>query len=110
MPYTYHDIDRIMAYMTEDCVFETGGGSERYGTRISGFEEVRKRFIEVWTEIPDERFENALHFIQGEHGCSEWTFVGTRTDGQAVEMDGCDIFTFDNGKISSKRSYIKHRG
>ena len=62
-----HDIDRIMAYMTDDCVFETGGGAERYGTRFEGFDEVRLRFIEVWTDIPDVRFENGLHFVQGCH-------------------------------------------
>ena len=104
-----HDIDRIMAYMTPDCVFETGGGVERYGTRFEGAESVRQRFIEVWTDIPDVRFENALHFVQGEHGCSEWTFVGTRVDGSAVEIDGCDLFTFEGDKIKSKRSYIKIR-
>ncbi len=104
-----HDIDRIMAYMTDDCVFETGGGAEQYGTRYAGAAEVRQRFIEVWTEIPDVRFENGLHFVQDNHGCSEWTFVGTRKDGTRIEIDGCDLFTFENGKIKSKRSYLKHR-
>ena len=104
-----HDIDRIMAYMSDDCVFETGGGSERYGTRVEGFAAVRDRFIEVWTDIPDVRFEGALHFVMGEHGCSEWTFVGTSPDGQRIEIDGCDLFTFENGKITSKRSYLKNR-
>ncbi|ARN76366.1 DUF4440 domain-containing protein [Oceanicoccus sagamiensis] len=104
-----HDIDTIMSFMSEDCVFETGGGTEKYGTRIKGYEAVRARFIEVWTEIPEVRFIDALHFVQGNHGCSEWTFVGNRTDGSAVEIDGCDIFTFAGNKITSKRSYIKHR-
>ena len=104
-----HDIDRIMAYMTEDCVFEPGGGPERYGTRVEGADAVRERFIEVWTEIPDIRFENGIHFAQGDYGCSEWTIVGTRTNGVKIEIDGCDLFTFENGKIASKRSYIKDR-
>lgn len=104
-----HDIDRIMEYMTDDCIFETGGGSEKYGTRFVGFDEVRRRFIEVWTEIPDVHFEGCLHFVQGGHGCSEWTFVGTRQDGTNIEIDGCDLFTFENGKIKSKRSYVKNR-
>ncbi len=103
-----HDIDRIMAFMTDDCVFETGGGAERYGTRHQGYENVRQRFIEVWTDIPDVRFENGLHFVQGNHGCSEWTFVGTRPDGSRIEIDGCDLFTFEGGKIKSKRSYLKN--
>jgi len=104
-----HDIDRIMSFMTDDCVFETGGGGERFGTRYRGYDEVRERFIEVWTDIPDVRFENVSHIVQGDKGCSEWTFIGTRKDGTAIEIDGCDIFTFENSKIKSKRSYIKNR-
>jgi len=104
-----HDIDRIMDYMSDGCVFETGGGSQKYGTRFEGFDTVRERFIEVWTDIPDVRFEGALHFVQGSHGCSEWTFKGTTKEGAKIEIDGCDLFTFENGKIKSKRSYLKNR-
>ena len=43
-----HDIDKIMAYMSEDCVFETGSGSERYGTRYVGDESVKARFVAVY--------------------------------------------------------------
>ena len=70
---------------------------------------MRERFEEVWTDIPDVRFENAIHFVQGNHGCSEWTIVGTTTDGRKLELDGCDLFTFVGGKIQSKRSYLKQR-
>ncbi|GJL71062.1 MAG: transcriptional regulator [Nitrosomonas sp.] len=104
-----HDIDRIMAFMTEDCIFETGGGTEKFGTRYEGFEAVRERFIEVWTDYPDVKFENASHFVQGNFGCSEWTFVGTSKNGVKMERNGCDLFTFENGKIKSKRSYVKNR-
>ena len=104
-----HDIDRIMDFMTEDCVFETGGGSERFGTRYEGYTEVKKRFIEVWTDIPDVHFEELALFVQGDQGCSEWTFKGTRLDGAPIEIDGCDLFTFRCGKIYSKRSYLKNR-
>ena len=104
-----HDIDTIMSYMSEDCIFETGGGPEKYGTRYQGQQAVRLRFIDVWSDIPDVKFIDAIHFVQGNHGCSEWTFVGHRTDGTPVEIDGCDIFSFENNKITSKRSYIKQR-
>lgn len=104
-----HDIDKIMGFMTEDCVFETGGGAEKFGTRYEGYETVRERFIEVWTDFPDVKFKNAIHFSQGNYGCSEWTFVGTSKNGAKIELDGCDLFTFENGKIKSKRSYVKNR-
>ena len=104
-----HDIDTIMSFMTEDCIFETGGGSEKYGTRIEGYENVKKRFIEVWTDLPDVSFENGQHFSQGDRGCSEWTFTATRPDGSKMEMNGCDLFTFKNNKIHVKNSLIKNR-
>ena len=104
-----HDIDKIMNSMTADCVFEPGGEPERLGARFEGCEAVRERFIDVWTDIPDVKFENTVHFSQGNYGCSEWTIVGATRDGDRIEVDGCDIFTFENGKNKSKRSYVKDR-
>lgn len=37
------------------------------------------------------------------------TFIGTTADGREVEVNGCDIFTFQNGKIAVKTSYFKNR-
>ena len=104
-----HDIDRIMSFHTDDCVFETGSGTEKYGTRISGNDEVRRRFIEVWTDLPDVQFEDGTHFVSGDRGCSEWTFVATRADGTRMKTNGCDLFTFVNGKIRVKNSLLKGR-
>jgi hypothetical protein len=33
----------------------------------------------------------------------------TRTDGTRVEVHGCDLFTFCDGKIALKNSYRKSR-
>ncbi len=104
-----HDIDRIMEFMAEGCIFEPGGGAEKFGARFVGIDSVRERFIEVWTDIPDVSFEDAIHFSEGNYGCSEWTITGTAKDGTKIEIDGCDLFTFENGKIKSKRSYVKNR-
>jgi len=104
-----HDIDKIMSYMSEDCVFETSGGAERWGTRIEGFDAVKARFIEVCTELSDLAFLDEKHFVQGDRGCSEWTLVATRADGSKLEVDGYDLFTFDRGKIQVKNSLLKSR-
>jgi len=79
-----------MTYMSDDCIFETGGGDQRHGTRYQGYGSVRQRFIEVWTDIPNVRFENAHHFVVADSGCSEWTFTGTTIDGKKLDVDGCD--------------------
>lgn len=104
-----HDVDALMSFMTEDCVFESSAGPDAWGTRYAGREAVRAGFAEVWTSFPDARWGNARHFVQGDRGVSEWTFTGTRADGSRVEVHGCDLFTFRDGKIALKNSYRKNR-
>jgi steroid delta-isomerase-like uncharacterized protein len=104
-----HDVDALMSFMTEDCVFEASAGSDVCGTRYVGREAVRAGFAEVWGTFPDAHWGNARHFVCEERGVSEWTFTGTRADGTRVEVHGCDLFTFRDGRISVKNSYRKNR-
>ena len=104
-----HDIDDLMSFMTEDCVFEASAGPDICGTRYAGGEAVRAGFSEVWATFPDAHWGDARHCVFGDRGMSEWTFAGTRSDGTRVEVSGCDLFTFRDGKISLKNSYRKNR-
>jgi steroid delta-isomerase-like uncharacterized protein len=104
-----HDVDALMSFMTDDCVFEASAGPEACGARSEGRDAVRKSFSEVWATFPDAQWSDARHFVCGDRGVSEWTFTGTRLDGTRVEVHGCDLFTFRNGKILVKNSYRKNR-
>ena len=104
-----HDVDALMTFMTEDCVFEASAGPDVWGTRYSGADAVRAGFAEVWAMFPDAQWNNARHFVSGDRGVSEWTFTGTRTDGTRVEVHGCDLFIFRDGRIALKNSYRKTR-
>ena len=104
-----HDLEALMSFMTDDCVFESSAGPEICGTRYSGPEAVRAGFAEVWAKFPDAHWGNARHFVQGDRGVSEWTFTGTQVDGTRVEVHGCDLFTFKEGRIALKNSYRKNR-
>ena len=104
-----HDLDEIMSHMTDDCVFEASAGPDVDGEKFTGQEQVRKAFEDVFITYPDARWNNPRHFISGNRGFSEWTFTGTRKDGTRVEVTGCDLFTFENGKIAIKNSYRKNR-
>ena len=42
-----HDVDALMSFMTEDCVFEASAGPDVCGTRCTGREAVRAGFAEV---------------------------------------------------------------
>ena len=105
-----HDIDSLMSYMSDGCVFHTFTGSEACGTRQVGKENVRQAFMQAWQNYPDAQWTRAKHFVAGQRGVSEWTFVGTRpSDGARIEVDGCDLFTFEGNKIKVKDSWRKHR-
>jgi len=104
-----HDVDTIMRFMADDCVFETTAGKEVYGTRYEGRERVREAFARVFKMFPDAHFGNARHFVAGDRGLSEWIFTGTTAEGEKLEVNGCDVFMFANGKIARKDSYFKNR-
>jgi len=104
-----HDVDALMSFMTEDCIFEASGGDEACGTRYEGADAVREGYAKAWKDYPDAQWNNARHFVRGNQGVSEWTFTGTNPEGSRSEVNGCDIFTFRDRKILLKNSYRKNR-
>jgi ketosteroid isomerase-like protein len=104
-----HDLDALMSMMTPDGVFEASAGPEVNGQRSAGTQAVRAAYAQVFETFPDAHWANARHFVAGDRGVSEWTFTGTRKDGTRVEVTGCDLFTFRDGKVAVKNSYRKNR-
>jgi ketosteroid isomerase-like protein len=104
-----HDLDALMSMMTSDGVFEASAGAEVNGQRSEGRQAVRAAYALVFETFRDAHWANARHFVAGDRGVSEWTFTGTRKDGTRVEVTGCDLFTFRDGKVAIKNSYRKNR-
>jgi steroid delta-isomerase-like uncharacterized protein len=105
-----HDLDALMAMMTDDCVFDASAGPQVNGQRSQGKPAVRTAYAAVFDAFPDAQWAEPRHFIAGNRGVSEWTFTGTqKKDGRRVEVNGCDLFTFNDGKIAIKNSYRKNR-
>jgi steroid delta-isomerase-like uncharacterized protein len=104
-----HDVDALMTFMTDDCVFETANGPDACGTRHVGREAVRAAFESAWKNFPDAQWRDGRHFVAGDRGVSEWLFTGTAADGTRVEANGVDLFTFRDGKIAVKNVFRKDR-
>lgn len=104
-----HDIDDLMRFMHDDCVFQTAAGNDACGTRFVGRAAVRVAFANAWSAVPDAQWRNGRHAVQGETGISEWTFTGTAADGTRIEVDGVDLFQFRDGKITLKNVFRKAR-
>ena len=97
-----HDVDAIMEFFTEDCVLDTPRGQRHVGK-----EDVAKGFQARFDGIPDIHYGDERHFACGDRGVSEWTIRGTQATGEPIEVRGCDLFEFTDGKISRKDSYWK---
>lgn len=105
-----HDLDAIMSYFSDDCVFESPRGADQWGRRFVGKDEVRLGLAARFEGIPDVHYGDDDHFVCGNRGVSEWTISGTTVDGDRVEVRGCDLWTFgEDDKIARKDSFWKIR-
>ena len=102
-----HDLGAIMAFFTEDAVFEAPKGPYPWGRRFVGKEQVREGFAARFAGIPNVHYGDDAHCVCGDRGFSEWTLTGTTTDGERVEVRGCDLWTFRDGQVTRKDSYWK---
>ena len=105
--YDRHDVDAIMSFFTDSCVFESPRGPEPFGRRFVGREQVRPAVASRFEGIPDVRYGEDEHRVCGDRGFSQWTLTGTTTDGQRLHLRGCDLFDFRDGRIAKKDSYWK---
>ena len=102
-----HDLDAIMEFFAEECVFESPRGPDFWGRRFSGKTEVREGLGARFRGIPDVHYGNDDHFVSGNRGVSEWTLTGTTVEGERIEVRGCDLWTFNGAKIVRKDSFWK---
>ena len=104
-----HDLDRIMTFFADGCVLEMPRGAEPWGTRCVGTGAVREALAGRFAGLPDVSYGEDSHFVAGDRGASEWTLRGTTPRGERIEVRGCDLWTFRDGKIAKKDSYWKIR-
>jgi len=105
--FNQHDLDAIMSYFAEDCVFYMPRGSAPRGDRYVGKEQVRTGLAKRFEGIPDVHYGEDQHWVCGEFGVSEWTLTGTSVSGSQLKVRGVDLLEFAHGKIIRKDSFWK---
>ncbi len=81
-----------------------------YLLRVTEAEHLLQGVSRVATRVESvETRHDVRHVVAGDRGLSEWVFAGTTPDGRAVRVHGCDVFTFREGKIAVKSSFLKSR-
>ena|SRR5271154_3303781 len=101
------DVDRIVSFFAEDGVFCLARGPESVGRTLAGKAVIRKALADRFKVIPDMRWENEKYILAGDRGISIWTVRGKSADGEELNYQDCDIYTFKDDKIAHKNTFWK---
>src|SRR5579864_3470865 len=92
-----HDVDAIMAAMTDDCVFENTYPPPD-GQRFEGQAAVRGAWEELFRSSPDAVFETEELFVSDDRCTARWLYRYTGRDGIPGHIRGVDVFRVRDGK------------
>jgi DNA-binding SARP family transcriptional activator len=70
-----HDLDSIMGFFADDCVFCMPRGAGPRGDRYGGKNDVRAGLATRFEGIPDVHYGDDRHRVCGDSGVSEWTLT-----------------------------------
>ena len=101
-----HDVDAIMALMTDDCVFEDTQPRPD-GTRYEGQAAVRGYWERFFASSPTAHFETEDMFAGGDRCTVRWRYTWKDKDGSEGHVRGVDVFRVRDGKVAEKLSYVK---
>jgi ketosteroid isomerase-like protein len=101
-----HDVDGIMAAMTDDCVLENTGPAPD-GKRFEGHVAVRAVWNAFFRESPHAYFETEDMFVAGDRCTVRWLYTWRHQDGTQSHVRGVDVFRVRDGKVAEKLAYVK---
>jgi cation diffusion facilitator family transporter len=100
-----HDVDAVMAAMTDDCVFEST--SPPHGRRYEGADQVRAAWEEFFAASPDAHFDGEDVIVAGDRCVVQWRYTWTNDDGTTSSLRGVDVIRVRDGKVAEKFAYVK---
>lgn len=101
-----HNVDGVMALMTDDCVFENTYPPPD-GERHEGQIPVRAFWREFFHSTPQAFFQAEEMFACGDRCVVRWLFRWSDTGDENGHVRGVDVFRVRDGKVSEKYSYVK---
>jgi ketosteroid isomerase-like protein len=101
-----HDVDAVMALMTDDVVFENTSPSPD-GERYAGQAAVRGFWERFFASSPKAHFETENMFAGGDRCSVRWLYTWVAKDGNQGHVRGIDAFRVRDGKVAEKLSYVK---
>jgi len=101
------DVEAIVSFFAEDGEFRNAKGPAIWGRSYKGKSEIRGFFQSLFASSPDVSWRHTAEYVAGNRAVTEWHRTATLTTGEKQEWLGCDLYTFREGKIAMKDTYIK---
>lgn len=100
-----HDVDAVMALMTDDCLFEDTAPPD--GQRYQGQAAVRALWERFFHASPQALFETEELWAAGAHCLVRWVYRWQDANSQPGHVRGVDLFQVRDDKVAEKLSYVK---
>ncbi|BBK32735.1 ketosteroid isomerase-like protein [Stella humosa] len=101
------DVEGIVGCFAEDGVFRNAVGAVPEGESYQGHAAIRAFFTGLFQRTPDVRWDHTAEYVTADRGVTEWRRTATLATGERQEWLGCDLYTFKDGMIVLKDTYIK---
>jgi ketosteroid isomerase-like protein len=105
-----HDLDRIMGFFAEDCVLQMQRGKhpQRHTPRKQASRPRRPRLpLRRPARRPLWQMRGISPTLPGRPARRNGPSPAPTPDGGRLEVQGCDFYTFRDGKVIEKDSYWK---
>jgi ketosteroid isomerase-like protein len=100
-----HDVDAVMACMTDDAVFEST--SPPAGERYVGTDAVRAAWTAFFVASPTAHFDAEEVIVAGDRCIVRWVYAWTDADGDEAHVHGVDVLRVRDGRVAEKLAYVK---
>jgi steroid delta-isomerase-like uncharacterized protein len=101
-----HDVDAMMALMSEDCIFENTYPPPD-GARLVGQAAVRAFWERFFTESRTAAIDVEEIFACEDRCVMRWRYRWQDATGQPGHVRGVDVYRVRDGLIAEKLSYVK---
>lgn len=101
-----HDVDAVMALMTDDVLFENTQPPPD-GERLVGQAAVRGFWERFFAGSPHAHFTTEDIFAGGDRAAVGWRYTWRDSAGVEGHIRGVDLFRIRDGKVAEKRAYVK---
>jgi ketosteroid isomerase-like protein len=100
-----HDVDSVMACMTEDAVFESTAPPA--GERHEGAAAVRAAWEAFFAASPTAHFDAEEVVTTDDRCIVRWVYSWRDDGGAEQRLRGVDVLRVRDGKVAEKLAYVK---